>query len=458
MVYLCFNLTIKPMKKVLLLLFVVGCALTACEKESESISPKQFDHRVEPLADVIRIAQKGAAMLSDETSRSVIDRRVDQGAISCKIKPSTRSGEVNDTLYYVVNYADDAGFAIVSAQQDAKDGERLLAVVERGNYEVGNITGVGGFDAFIGVLDSISIPPKDSIQFDLSHYETETTESTWTSVGPYLSVMWGQGGVVEVPQTSYDSDKPYNKYCLKNDLLCPAGCGAVAMAQIMSYHKVPDSYVRTYVGGNESHVLDWDSIVSWVGGKDRDPAWCEEDGDAIAHLMREMGYRVNATYTYSGTTFTYDQVRSVFMSFGYTASNLLDYSCSSIKNQLSQKRPVFVGGQRLVGYDDSGNAQYSGHAWVADGYKHWHVHYITYKVTPTLLGERREIYLEEDYDYDFLHYNWGYDGKCNGYFSDGIFKLNQSNASAGGFDNPDYSNTNSREYSYYVKMLIPYNN
>lgn len=442
------------MKKLFLLIGMVAFLATACEKE-ENVTP--FEPQEDPLAEVIRIAQEGAAMLGDAETRSAVGRRIDRSRISCKINPATRAGESDDTLYYVVNYADNAGFAIVSANEEAPDGARLLAVIEHGEYEAGETTGIGGFDEFVNLLDYEIIGGKDSLALDLSHYETVMTESNWRGVEPYLQVQWGQGGLTEVPQNLFDPDKPYNKYCVKNGLLCPSGCAAVAIAQIMSYHKTPANYIRTHDESNQNVSLDWNSMASWVGGMDRDSIWNDDDGDAIAHLMREMGYIVNATYTYDGTSFNSNQVKAVFTHFGYMTTNMEDYDFLVIRNQLEYyKHPVFVGGQRLVGYDDNGVARYSGHAWVADGYKNWHQHYITYKIIPTPRGDIREVFEESDYYYNYLHYNWGYDGNCNGYFSEGIFQLNQSANAAGGFDNIDYPNANSREYSYAVKILVGY--
>ena len=119
------------MKRLLYLLLV--CGLFAVCEQSEIVAPAQ--PLKASLADVIRIAQEGAAMLNDATSRTIITRRIDLNRINCRVKPATRANSATDTLYYVVNYADDAGFAIVSANENASDGARLIAVAEAGGYD-----------------------------------------------------------------------------------------------------------------------------------------------------------------------------------------------------------------------------------------------------------------------------------------------------------------------------------
>ncbi len=115
--------------------------LISCEKV-EDIAPNKVS---DPLAEVIRIAQEGAAMLDDCDTRASIGRRIARNRISCKVRPSTRSGELDDTLYYVVNYADDAGFAIISANK-RKGNHELLAVTEIGSYAAGEETDNEGFN------------------------------------------------------------------------------------------------------------------------------------------------------------------------------------------------------------------------------------------------------------------------------------------------------------------------
>ncbi|MBQ3186614.1 MAG: Spi family protease inhibitor [Alistipes sp.] len=149
------------MKKIIYL-FAFAALFVACEKEEMSTPPLSVE---DPLAEVIRIAQEGAALLDDAQTRSVVARRIDRSSISCKINPATRAGEADDTLYYVVNYADNAGFAIVSADENASDGARLIAVTESGSYTAGEKTENEGFNMYVDMLSAYFGEPsnKDSL-------------------------------------------------------------------------------------------------------------------------------------------------------------------------------------------------------------------------------------------------------------------------------------------------------
>ncbi len=56
---------------------------------------------------------------------------------------------------------------------------------------------------------------------------------------------------------------------------------------------------------------------------------------------------------------------------------------------------------------------YSGHAWVIDGYLHKY-YYNQENNQPTHL----------DHELIFLHCNYGWGGECDGYYQEGVFNLN----------------------------------
>lgn len=68
----------------------------------------------------------------------------------------------------------------------------------------------------------------------------------------------------------------------------------------------------------------------------------------------------------------------------------------------------------LIGYD----AVNGGHGWVCDGAKHT----ISYSQALKIDGTY-EVLRHDDYAY---HFNWGWCGVDNGYFSAGVFKNNTS--------------------------------
>ena len=186
-------------------------ALTACRKEAD-VAPAETS-RERNLREVLRIAREGAAMLEDsETTRAAFGRRVDPHGVSCRVSCATRAGEAADTLYYVVNYADEAGFALVAA--DERIADRLLAVTEQGRYTAGERSGNDGFDLYVEMLErSLDPSLRDSVLVrdttsTVGEMKREERYSAWTTTGPYVKVRWGQG----YPEF-YTSSLPYNKYC-----------------------------------------------------------------------------------------------------------------------------------------------------------------------------------------------------------------------------------------------------
>lgn len=303
------------MKKLCLLLGMVALLATACEKE-DVVAP--IEPQEDALADVIRIAQEGAAMLDDAETRSAVGRRIDHSRISCKINPATRAGESDDTLYYVVNYADNAGFAIVSANEEAPDGARLIAVTESGSYTAGETTENEGFNMYMDMVDAScnnnARDLRDSIFVpDNSHYEDVITYSPWYGVDPLVQVKWGQGATEWwddawiLHENEYNPAYPYNKYCYNaSNQICPAGCVAVAVAQIMSYHQVPESYVVNFDGSNRNMPLNWSDMATWIGGDDY--VWTPSAGDAIALWFREIGQKLSMVYEPNGSRADYTNV------------------------------------------------------------------------------------------------------------------------------------------------------
>ena len=141
------------MKRITILLAVFGI-LTACQKGDEIHLTNQKEHQ--PLTsnisieEAIQIAMEGASMLEDSPiTRSHIARSVDRNNIKPYVKAATRADEEADTLFYVVNYADSAGFALVSSSRI--HGDPLLAVTEQGSYTPGESTENEGFNYYINI-------------------------------------------------------------------------------------------------------------------------------------------------------------------------------------------------------------------------------------------------------------------------------------------------------------------
>lgn len=103
------------------------------------------------------------------------------------------------------------------------------------------------------------------------------------------------------------------------------------------------------------------------------------------------------------------------ISFGYScASGLASYEIASIRTNLDETHPVYV---------RANDISEGGHAWIADGYIYSRIGTEYYE--EILIDNGLTLY----YDYiltnstvqttNLVHYNWGWNGSCDGYFAPG---------------------------------------
>ena len=392
---------------------------TSCQKEdvvaqmdvattkSENVQKGKTAHV--SYKDAIQIATEAVAMLEGGAiTRSGIKRRVDPSKIKYHVTPTTRSGEGGDTLYYVVNYADNAGFALVSTSR--AEGDPLIAVTEQGNFTPGEETGNPGFDMYIDLLNSRIDDGRPGIDPEFPGYGPfyEYILLDEGNVNPMLTVKWGQGS-------------PYNLECPINEDstgISPTGCVATAIAQIMSYYEYPTSYVRKYHDEHNTIAqnINWANLKRHIV-----TSQCDYSCDyiSLAQIFHEIGFRANIRYgerdlptePYNSWTTTVEALVCID-SFGFAANDFISYTFNAVRADLDNSKPVYMEGKAVGGKN--------AHAWVVDGYSHRMEHVIEYYESG-VNGERTTTN-ETVETTTLLHINWGWDGEGNGYFRDGVFK------------------------------------
>lgn len=186
----------------------------------------------------------------------------------------------------------------------------------------------------------------------------------------------GDGAEVILPTAEWGQDEPFNS-------LCPevfgeksvAGCGAVANAIVMRYHKYPEkgrSAVRYTSSANQTYTLDLDATTF---DYDNMPLTVTDDTpqaqkDEIAKLIYASGIGLETNYNgIAGTTHIagYEALPLTFL-FGYSPecqyifrSDLTDEELLSLTlSQIDEGLPVIYGGMPLD--------VPMGHDWVVDGY------------------------------------------------------------------------------------------
>lgn len=384
--------TMKQARTFVLVALALICAVS-CAKIDDGSSAVAPEQPVQPTVllptrsyeEALSLARKSIALVDRGQTRSATARSIRSERGQCVTTPSTRSGVGTDTLMYVFNFEGDDGFSIIAANRAV---DPVLAVAEKGNYTYGEPTGVENFDFYMDAMaQSLAIikPPKfDTIRTTPKFKTVEVNESY--SRDPFIPVQWGQGS-------------PYGDYC-GNGI---SGCAATAIAQIMAFYRFPSSITTTYTDAphaGETIALNWTSM--------RDNPY----GYQVPALMREIGQRVRMDYSNPDSSgASPNKVASCIRSFGYTCSEFANYNISTIHDDLDNWQPVYV-----IGYSTLG-----GHAWVADGYEYSRIGTEFYE--EKLIDNGLRLY----YDYvltsstvqttNLVHYNWGWNGWCDGYFA-----------------------------------------
>lgn len=329
-----------------------------------------------------------AINIIDETlpTRHGSRRTIDSGM--CYSKPATKSEHAADSLFYVFNFSDSAGFAIIAANRQASP---IVAITEKGTYNPGVKTGVEGFDEYMEQIISTFSGFEKNGATPHSYYEEEIIGF---QMAPLISVRWGQTGV-------------YGQYC-SNGI---SGCVITATAQIMSYLENPDTIVLSvdmdddYSAG-DTLVLNWPLIKEHIANH-ADSSSCDTVHKQIGAFMRELGALYNANYQTNSTSASTANSVNIYSSFGVLCSNFTTANINAIKQSLSKSRPVHMRGNTINN---------EGHSFIVDGYKDFEVWRTTY-IAEGQNGEFIVSGTTKVSESHSLHINWGWDGVCNGYFS-----------------------------------------
>lgn len=214
-------------------------------------------------------------------------------------------------------------------------------------------------------------------------------------IAPLLSTRWNQ-------------DEPYNDLCPEiNGKRCPAGCVAIAMAQVMNYHSWPvqGTGSSSYAWGSDETILSADygaTTYDWANMADSySSATTAAERAAVATLAYHCGVACEMSYGPDASSAkNYSMQRALVTYFDYNPDiYMMDRDCytigewaDSVYRQLTAYGPLVYRGDS----DDGG------HAFVCDGYS----------------------------SDGYFHINWGWGGASNGYFL--LNALNPSMQGIGG--------------------------
>ena len=195
----------------------------------------------------------------------------------------------------------------------------------------------------------------------------------------------------------WNQTDPYNRYCPiqhGGTDRSATGCVATAIAQIMRYYAYPTrptgkvSY--KWEKADQTLSINYDTVpdYKWSLMKNKKSNYkTNEQKNAVAQLMRDVGYSVSMDYGSSSGASTPDCVQALPKYFGYNenifiigalALSTKDYE-DLVYQSLTDKHPLVLTGTKVGG---------GAHAFVCDGAD----------------------------DQGFFHINWGWGGSYDGYF------------------------------------------
>lgn len=375
------------MRKLLLLISVltvcvIGCTTSydAPEIPSQETKSKKYISENEAYEIALK-GYKEFGFLSDSRRTKYASVRLYDN-----LPQSRNSSSDQDTSFYIVNFL-DGGFVVVAAQREVIN--PIYGIAENGSFDVEDNPNLqyymelgreyyGSNASTNGWLNPI-IPP---IQKADTVYSC--IDSTITYVNRYVPTKWGQWS-------------SYNYYCppqTKASGRCPVGCVPLVVAQIMSFHRYPLSYVY----GSQTYNLDWNEILMCNNIVDLENATIYGP-EQVQRLLKNLGSIANVKYTDSVSYTTINYAITAFKYMGFSTSGIVKYPTIELcKSSIKEYGPIYIDGVHTQ--RDS-----IGHAWLADAYKCVKMYYN--------YPNGKKVYLNS---YHYLDMNWGARGYGDGFY------------------------------------------
>lgn len=407
----------QPMKKSLFYLFLALaiCIVTGCTdnlQEEQELSHGKT-HEV-TQSEALKYLNKILPDLEIPSTRGASGKSIPEITSSYSIgsHSTTRSNGEIEPYFHIFNFGDNEGFAIMSGDDRTIP---LLALTFKGELtpeiEIDNpgfkIAYAKMEDYYVEQVSTFSygdnsgsgnmpINPGDDPDLEL-HFEYSDPVITYYNM-PYghCLVEWGQ-------------EEPYNKYCglYQLGLEVYAGCVPVAVAQLMSIYKYPNSY--------NGHTFNWNLMNQFVN-----KYFCNEENhpvavEQIAQLMGQLGLDENLDVDYeviapgNGSGASPRNIPRTLRNFGYSNGGVLrTYNTKEVTDELKAGYPVLIGGS-------DGDA---GHRWLGHGIKELFQTVYTYNRLDILLTTT-------DFTVEYILCNFGWNGYQDGYYASKVFDTNR---------------------------------
>lgn len=295
--------------------------------------------------------------------------------------PRKAMGKNGNQAYYIFNAEDNQGFVIVSGDDRS---EEVLGYSDTGCIDLNNMPDAlrDMLDCFVDELQELDEAGITSPEA-FSRGANKVVSTGRHPIAPMTTSLWTQGA-------PFNNQLPYYTIEGYTNQRPPVGCGICAIAQMIYFWKyahmeydIPsyEQNTKVFVGtmpALEKREWDFSKLYDTYSYNSRDTYI----GTFMKYILTAMQSRFGST---TGTSTSPDKVKArIEKYFNYKMNyvpraNIKPYEFEDFTyNDLRQGMPVLM----------EGTASSGGHYFIADGYS---------------------------YD-GFFHFNWGWEGLCNGYF------------------------------------------
>ena len=391
------------MKKIILSA-LVAMVLVACAKEETPIA------KIEEVKNPYAVTPDEAVQLLKTVIGGETTRAVSIGDIKTLRKsdfvPTTRGGEDGDLIYIVD--LENGGSAVMGAD---KRMEPIYAILDETKISPEKLTQVAtrGDDSEQDIEDYVMGLMNNKIQADANSYAFVKDTLSIPSLRPVTwTVTTTLGQKLPMLRTKWKQGAPFNNVVAMHtgDNSTPVGCSTIAIGQIMAYHQ------RNMNNTN----YNWSIINSFEYAYTATAT--EGEITYMANYLYEIRTALSSEpLTNSGISIS-QQVLFMWLNLGYNNVSSIAYNLNNIYSMLNDNNPVCINGTSTCfdGYDYVPDL----HTWVIDGYHSYKVEDWERTYIGEFIADERIV---DTYYYDLLHCNYGYEGACDGYYSDGVFNL-----------------------------------
>ena len=304
-------------------------------------------------------------------AKKFVENRIQTSQRNVAMAFALNQNEKGEADLFVYNIGNKNGFVIVAGDDEE---DEILGYADNGDFNYSEMP--ENLKQWFNVYSQYQAVARGTVT------KTKSTYHPTDVIAPLIKTKWGQR-------------EPFNLYCPEqNGVKCPAGCTAVAMAQVMKYYRYPRQTTTTIPAYKVSTLgitmpelpetsFNWNKMPEVY-----DEYTPQEYVEEVAKLMLYCGQASDMAYAAGGSgAATWILPERMPLYFGYP--NTMHYVYrqayseqqwdSLLVNELRNNRPIL--------YTAYTNLR-MGHTFICDGYD----------------GN------------GFYHINWGWDGVGNGYF------------------------------------------